>query len=100
MRCEIKDAAKRGKLPRAAIIVDLYGQSADYDRLLETCAEYDIPIIEDAAEALGATYKGRQVGVFGKFGVFSFNGNKIITTSGGGMLVSDEGRTRHACVEG
>ena len=90
LRCEIKDAARRGNLPRAAIIVDLYGQSADYDRIIETCAEYDIPIIEDAAEALGATYKGRNVGGFGKLGVLSFNGNKIITTSGGGMLVSDE----------
>lgn len=90
LRREIKDAAKRGKLPRAAIIVDLYGQSADFDRIIETCAEYEIPIIEDAAEALGATYKGRKVGVFGKVGVFSFNGNKIITTSAGGMLVSDE----------
>jgi dTDP-4-amino-4,6-dideoxygalactose transaminase len=90
LRCELKDAASRGKSPRAAIIVDLYGQSADYDRIVETCAEYDIPIIEDAAEALGATYRGRNVGVFGKLGVLSFNGNKIITTSGGGMLVSDD----------
>jgi pyridoxal phosphate-dependent aminotransferase EpsN len=90
MRCEIKDAARRGNLPRAANIVDLYGQSADYDRIFEVCAEHDIPIIEDAAEALGATYQGRKVGGFGKLGILSFNGNKIITTSGGGMLVSDE----------
>jgi len=90
LRCELRDAAKRGTLPRAAIIVDLYGQSADYNRLVETCAEYDVPIIEDAAEALGATYQGRQVGGFGRLGVLSFNGNKIITTSGGGMLVSDD----------
>lgn len=88
---ELKSAARRNKLPRAVITVDLYGQSADYDDICAICAEYDIPVIEDAAEALGATYKGKMVGGFGKFGIFSFNGNKIITTSGGGMLVSKEG---------
>ncbi len=80
--------AKAGKLPRAVIVVDLYGQSADYDPILAACARYGIPVIEDAAEALGATYKGTPLGSFGAMGVFSFNGNKVITTSGGGMLVS------------
>jgi len=72
------------------IVVDLYGQCADYDRLLDICAAYDVPLIEDAAEALGAGYRGRPAGSFGIAGVFSFNGNKIITTSGGGMLVTDD----------
>lgn len=88
---ELKHSARRGKRPRAVIVVDLYGQSADYDRIERVCAEYQIPIIEDAAEALGATYKGRMTGAFGRLAAFSFNGNKIITTSGGGMLVSDDG---------
>lgn len=83
------ESEKYGKLPRAVIIVDLYGQSADFDVLREICDSYNVPIIEDAAEALGATYKGRYCGTFGEIGVYSFNGNKIITTSGGGMLVSD-----------
>ncbi len=81
---------RKGKLPKAAIIVDLYGQSADMDPLFELFNHYQIPVIEDAAEALGATYKGKHCGTFGNFGVFSFNGNKIITTSGGGMLISDD----------
>lgn len=81
---------KEGKLPKAAIIVDLYGQSADMDPLMELLNHYDIPVIEDAAEALGATYKGKHCGTLGKFGVYSFNGNKIITTSGGGMLISED----------
>jgi dTDP-4-amino-4,6-dideoxygalactose transaminase len=85
-------ARRAGKLPRAVIVVHLYGQSADMDALLALCNQYDVPIIEDAAESLGATYKGRQSGTFGRLGVFSFNGNKIITTSGGGMLVSDDAR--------
>lgn len=82
--------AKIGRLPKAVILVHLYGQSADIDPILEACNAYDIPLIEDAAEALGATYKGRSPGTFGKIGIYSFNGNKIITTSGGGMLVSDD----------
>ena len=85
---ELEGAARRGRLPGAVIVVDLYGQCADYDRITAICERFDVPIIEDAAEALGASYKGRQAGTFGVLGVFSFNGNKIITTSGGGMLVS------------
>jgi dTDP-4-amino-4,6-dideoxygalactose transaminase len=86
---ELAERAHRGRLPRAVVTVDLYGQSADYGRLEELCAEYQLPLVEDAAEALGATYRGRATGTFGTMGVFSFNGNKIITTSGGGMLVAD-----------
>jgi dTDP-4-amino-4,6-dideoxygalactose transaminase len=88
---ELRESAARGRRPRAVVVVDLYGQCADYGPLREFCDLYDVPIIEDAAEALGATYRGRQAGTFGKLAVFSFNGNKIITTSGGGMLVSDSG---------
>lgn len=80
--------ADRGKLPKAIIAVHLYGQSANLAPLQSICAQYEIPLIEDAAEALGATYQGRSPGTFGLLGAFSFNGNKIITTSGGGMLVS------------
>ncbi len=87
---ELRACAVRGRLPRAVMVVDLYGQSADYDAIREICSSFDVPIIEDAAEALGATYKGRLTGTFGRMGAFSFNGNKIITTSGGGMLVSNE----------
>jgi dTDP-4-amino-4,6-dideoxygalactose transaminase len=90
LREELAACAKRGRLPRAVIIVDLYGQSADYDPLLEICAEYGVPVIQDSAEALGATYKGKRVGGQARCAIFSFNGNKIITTSGGGMLVSDD----------
>jgi len=81
--------AASGQLPAAIVTVDLYGQSADYDRLLPLCSEYGIPLIEDAAEALGATYHDRSTGSFGTSAVFSFNGNKIMTTSGGGMLMTD-----------
>jgi dTDP-4-amino-4,6-dideoxygalactose transaminase len=86
---ELEDRARRGRLPKAVIAVDLYGQCADYDRILEACARFEVPVIEDAAEALGAEYRGRPAGSFGVLSVFSFNGNKIITTSGGGMLVSE-----------
>lgn len=85
------DAAQEKKLPKAVIVVNLYGQSAKMDEILAICQAFDIPVIEDAAESLGSTYKGRASGSFGKFGIYSFNGNKIISTSGGGMLVSNEG---------
>jgi dTDP-4-amino-4,6-dideoxygalactose transaminase len=85
----LADRVRRGKRPRAVIAVDLYGQCADYERLAAACSRYDVPLIQDAAEALGATYRGKPAGTQGAVGVFSFNGNKIITTSGGGMLVSD-----------
>ncbi|MFO0969272.1 MAG: aminotransferase class I/II-fold pyridoxal phosphate-dependent enzyme [Gemmataceae bacterium] len=87
---ELRAGAARGHLPKAVISVDLYGQTADYDRIVQLCDRYDVPLIEDAAEALGATYRGKQAGRFGACAAFSFNGNKIITTSGGGMLVSDD----------
>jgi pyridoxal phosphate-dependent aminotransferase EpsN len=84
----LKDAAKRGRLPKALIVVDLYGQSADWQPILDVCQNYQVPIIEDAAEALGATYRGRPCGSFGEMSVLSFNGNKIITSAGGGALLS------------
>jgi dTDP-4-amino-4,6-dideoxygalactose transaminase len=89
LREELDVCAANGRLPRAVIVVDLYGQSANYEPILDVCGRYNVPIIQDSAEALGATYKGRKVGTQGRCGIFSFNGNKIITTSGGGMLVSD-----------
>ncbi len=81
-----------GKRAKAIIVVNLYGQSADMDPLLEICERYEVPVVEDAAESLGARYRDRSSGTFGLIGVFSFNGNKIITTSGGGMLVSADER--------
>jgi dTDP-4-amino-4,6-dideoxygalactose transaminase len=87
---ELEACARRGKLPKAVIAVDLYGQCADYDRILHACGKYEVSVIEDAAEALGASFQGKPAGAFGKMAVFSFNGNKIITTSGGGMLVSED----------
>ncbi|PGC41356.1 DegT/DnrJ/EryC1/StrS family aminotransferase [Bacillus pseudomycoides] len=86
----LRDANEKGILPKAVIVVNLYGQSAKMDEILSLCNEYDIPVIEDAAESLGSSYKGKASGTFGKFGIYSFNGNKIITTSGGGMLVSND----------
>ncbi|CCW04724.1 MULTISPECIES: DegT/DnrJ/EryC1/StrS family aminotransferase [Bacillus] len=85
-----KDAQGTGRMPKAVIVVNLFGQSAKMDEILTICNYYNVPIIEDAAESLGATYKGKQTGTLGKLGVYSFNGNKIITTSGGGMIVSDD----------
>lgn len=88
--------AKTGKLPKAIIPVYLYGMPAKMDEICAIAAKYDIPIMEDAAEAMGATYKGRQCGTFGEFGALSFNGNKMITTSGGGALIcrTEEGAKR------
>ena len=86
----LDDAAMRETLPRAVVVVHLYGQCADLDPIVEACESHGVLLIEDAAEALGARYKGRAAGTFGDVGFYSFNGNKIITTSGGGMLV-----TRH-----
>jgi dTDP-4-amino-4,6-dideoxygalactose transaminase len=87
---ELEFCRKRGRLPKAVIPTDLYGQCADLDRILEICRPYNIPVVADSAEALGAKYKGRSAGAGAKAAVFSFNGNKIITTSGGGMLASDD----------
>lgn len=81
---------KYGDKVKAVLVVHLYGLSADMDKIMAICSRYDVTVIEDAAESLGAYYKGKHTGTFGEFGVFSFNGNKIITTSGGGMLVSDD----------
>ena len=85
----VVNMAKKGKLPKAVVVVHLYGQPANLDLILNICNQYNIPVLEDAAEALGSTCRERSVGTLGLFGVFSFNGNKIITTSGGGMLVSE-----------
>lgn len=74
---------------KAVIVVHLYGLSADMDKIMEICKKHNVAVIEDAAESLGTYYKGKHTGTFGDYGIFSFNGNKIITTSGGGMLVSD-----------
>lgn len=76
--------------PKAVVFVHLYGTPAKIDELCAICAEHHTPIIEDAAESLSSTYKGRQTGTFGQFGIYSYNGNKIITTSGGGMLISED----------
>ncbi len=94
---ELQERARSGRLPAAVLTVDLYGQCADYDAVLDSCARFEVPVIEDAAEAMGATYRDRAAGSFGRLGVFSFNGNKIMTTSGGGMLVAhDPELTRRA----
>jgi len=83
-------ARRENRLPRCVIVVNLYGQSADMDAIIPLCERYGVPVLEDAAESLGASYKGRASGSFGRIGIYSFNGNKIITTSGGGMLVADD----------
>ena len=85
----INDRIRKNKKPKALIIVDLYGMPANLDRLLSIAGKYEIPVIEDAAEALGSKYKGKYCGTFGLMGILSFNGNKIITTSGGGALLSE-----------
>jgi dTDP-4-amino-4,6-dideoxygalactose transaminase len=86
----LEERRVHGKLPAAVVTVDLYGACADYDAILAVCAEYGVPVVEDAAEALGATLGGRPAGSFGAAGVLSFNGNKIITTSSGGALLCHE----------
>jgi dTDP-4-amino-4,6-dideoxygalactose transaminase len=85
----INDRLAKGKKPKAIIIVHLYGMPAQLDKLMQIAATYEIPVIEDAAESVGSTFKGKHTGTFGEIGIFSFNGNKIITTSGGGALISD-----------
>jgi dTDP-4-amino-4,6-dideoxygalactose transaminase len=85
---ELNERADRGRLPAAVIAVDLYGQCCDYARIASACERHGVPLIEDAAEALGASFRGKPAGGFGVCAAFSFNGNKIVTTSGGGMLVS------------
>jgi len=86
----LSDRSRKGSLPKAIIVAEIYGQCAQWDKISEVASTYGVPIIEDAAEAVGATYRGRWAGGFGAMGVYSFNGNKIITTSGGGMLVSHD----------
>ncbi len=86
----IEDRTKKGKKPKAVILVHLYGQPAQIDAIQQVCDAFSIPLVEDAAEALGSRYRGRKAGTFGAFSILSFNGNKIITTSGGGMLLSDQ----------
>jgi pyridoxal phosphate-dependent aminotransferase EpsN len=87
---KLKQRASRGNLPKALVIVHLYGQCADIAPIIKICRHYGIDLVEDAAEALGATYGDKSAGTMAKTGIFSFNGNKIITTSGGGMLVSND----------
>ncbi|WP_127503273.1 aminotransferase class I/II-fold pyridoxal phosphate-dependent enzyme [Actinoplanes solisilvae] len=100
---ELKRRCAKGRPPRAVVAVDMYGQCADYEPLVDACDRYGVALIEDAAEALGATYRGRPAGSFGLAGVLSFNGNKIITTGGGGMLVTDDdrvaARSRHLATQ-
>lgn len=86
----IRASMDSGRRPAAAIVVDIVGQSADYEPIRKLCADAEIPIVEDAAEALGATYQGQPVGGFGKIGILSFNGNKILTTSTGGAFLTDD----------
>ncbi|MFB6429601.1 DegT/DnrJ/EryC1/StrS family aminotransferase [Bacillus thuringiensis] len=86
----LEEAFKKYPNVKAVIVVHLYGLSADMDKIVELCKKYDVTLIEDAAESLGTYYKGKHTGSFGEYGIFSFNGNKIITTSGGGMLVSND----------
>ena len=90
LKLAFEAAEKNNQIPKAVVVVNLYGQSADMDPIIELCEQYQVPILEDAAESLGATYKGRMSGTIGDIGIYSFNGNKIITTSGGGMLVSNK----------
>jgi pyridoxal phosphate-dependent aminotransferase EpsN len=91
LAAELEERRRAGRLPAAVVVVDLYGQCADYDRLAPLCAELDVRVVEDAAEALGATWRGRRAGSLGEEAVLSFNGNKLITTSGGGAYLTHDG---------
>ncbi len=100
---ELRHRADHGRLPGAVVAVDLYGACADFDRIPRICAEYEVPLVEDAAEALGSTWNGTSAGRLGRVGTLSFNGNKIVTTGGGGALLSDDpkivSRARHLSVQ-
>lgn len=85
----LRERAAKNRLPKAVIVVHLYGQPADMDPILDACARYEVPVFEDAAEALGTTYKGKPAGTHSGLAAYSFNGNKIITTTGGGMLAGN-----------
>jgi dTDP-4-amino-4,6-dideoxygalactose transaminase len=99
LRRELRAAARRGRLPRAVVAVDIYGQSSDLDAILAACARYDVPVLSDSAEGLGATLRGRHAGRGARLCAFSFNGNKIVTAGGGGALATDDpvllARARH-----
>lgn len=96
LEAAIKDRiAKTGKKPKAIVPVALYGMPYDCDRIMEIAKRYDIPVVEDAAEGFGSRYKGKVLGTFGKFGVLSFNGNKMITTSGGGALICNDAESKN-----
>jgi dTDP-4-amino-4,6-dideoxygalactose transaminase len=94
---EIESMARKGNLPAAVIPTELYGQACDLDRIVEICSRHEIPVICDSAESLGASYKGRPVGRSARAATFSFNGNKILTTSGGGMIASDDRKLVENC---